>query len=336
MKAVVLKSFGSIDNFALTEVENPNVAANEVLVKIKATAFNPIDYQMRQGSSESKLLKSFILGRELSGVILEVGHNVTGFATGDEITAYVGSLASNGTYAELISIPQQLIAKKPSVLSHAQAAALPLVGLTALQCFERLTLPLEATIFMSGGAGGVGTILIQLLLTRGYQKLITTAGNTESQNHLLSLGLPSKHIIDYHENDYLAKIKDQVPRGTYDGCIDLVGGYMAEVCAELIKIHGVYVDVTFLTTIKAREVLFNKATTILNVANYAYTLSGNIADTSLYGKNLTTLFQKVESRIILPAEVEIIGNLNVETVQLAHQKLETNQTKGKKLVMLIE
>lgn len=332
MKAVVLNGFGSTDNFALTEVENPRVAENEVLVKIKATAFNPIDYQMRQGSIESKLLKSVILGRELSGVILEIGPTVTGFAIGDEITAYVGSLASNGTYAELISIPEQLIAKKPSVLSHAQAAALPLVGLTALQCAERLPLPPEAALFISGGAGGVGTILIQLLLARGYHKLITTAGNTESQNHLLALGLPPHHIIDYRKNNFLAEIKNQA----YDGCIDLVGGYMSEVCAELLKIHGIYMDVTFLSTIKAREILFNKATTILNVANYAYTLSGNMADTSVYGKNLTSLFQKVESRTLLPAEVEIIGNLNVETVRLAHQKLENNQTKGKKLVMLLE
>jgi len=98
LKAIILKNFGGIENFELQELEQPKVNNDAVLIKIRATAFNPIDYQMRQGSTESKLLKSPILGRELSGEIVELGEDVNSFSVGDKVSAYVGSLASNGTY----------------------------------------------------------------------------------------------------------------------------------------------------------------------------------------------------------------------------------------------
>jgi NADPH:quinone reductase-like Zn-dependent oxidoreductase len=167
MKAVILRDFGGVENFEWAEVPKPVVQASQVLVKIKAAAFNPIDYQMRRGDSEKKLLKSAILGRELSGIVEGVGEGVERFAPGDMVAAYVSSLASNGTYAEYISIPQQLVAKMPAGLSFEQAASLPLVGLTALQCVERLHLHPKDRVFVSGGAGGVGTILLQLLAIGG-------------------------------------------------------------------------------------------------------------------------------------------------------------------------
>lgn len=83
MKAITLKNFGGVENFELVEVDDPKTNDNEVLVKIKATTFNPIDYQMRQGSTESKLLKSPILGREFSGEIIQLGKNINAFNVGD-------------------------------------------------------------------------------------------------------------------------------------------------------------------------------------------------------------------------------------------------------------
>lgn len=336
MKAVILKGFGSVDNFELAEVDTPIVTSNDILVKIKATAFNPIDYQMRQGSTESKLLKSPILGRELSGIVSQIGEQVTGFAVGDNITAYVGSLASNGTYAEFISIPQQLVAKTPASLSFAQATALPMVGMTALQCFQRANIPKEKPIFINGGAGGVGTLLIKLLLANGNNELITTAGNEDSKTQLISLGLNPDNIINYHEPAFFEKIQSKGVNGKFEYCIDLVGGKMSEVCANLLQVHGVYVDVTFLATEQARETLFDKATTIINVANFAYSLTGNSNDTAFYGSALNEIFNKINDSIISPIDINIIGNLSVETVQKGHRMMERNETKGKKLVMINE
>ncbi len=210
MKAIILKDFGGVENFELTEIENPQIKNDEVLIKIRATAFNPIDYQMRQGATESKLLKSPILGRELSGEIVEIGESVNSFLIGDKVSAYVGSLASNGTYAEFISVPSKLLAKNPSKLSFLQATAIPMVGMTAFQCFNRITIPKEKPIFIAGGAGGVGTILIKLLIANGNQNIFTTARNDESITHLKNIGVHENNIINYKKEDVVTALKEKV------------------------------------------------------------------------------------------------------------------------------
>lgn len=333
MKAITLKNFGGVENFELVEVDDPKLKDNEVLVKIKATTFNPIDYQMRQGSTESKLLKSPILGREFSGEIMQLGKNINTFDIGDKVSAYVGSLGSNGTYAELISAPAELLAKTPSQLTFAEATAIPMVGMTALQCFNRLAIPKEKPIFISGGAGGVGTVFIKLLIANGNTNIYTTAGNDESIHHLKSLGVNSNNIINYKNQDIVKVLSNKV--GSFEYIIDLVGGNMSETCAELIDIFGTYVDITFLATVKAKETLFDKATQIINVANYAPTLKENSENLEYYGKMLKELFNKIEKDIISPTAIKTVGSLSVETVKKAHQLMENNQVRGKKLVMTV-
>ncbi len=333
MKAIVLEKLGGVENFTLGELEKPSPGAGEVLIRIRATAFNPIDYQMRQGGTESKLLKSSILGRELSGEIVQMGEDVTGFTLGDQVTAYVGSLASNGTYAEYISVPRELIAKNPERLTFEEAAALPMTGMTAYQCFTRISIPEDAALFIAGGAGGVGTVLIKLLLAAGNQRVYTTAGNEESFSHLVGLGLPEDHIINYRQADLLSILRKKTTSETFDYVVDLVGGYLSEICAELINVYGTYVDVTSLPTEKARELLFDKATTVIHVANYAHAFRKD--SLHYYGKTLKELFDRIERHELTPPAIHIVGNLSVETVQKAHLLMESNQTKGKKLLMQV-
>ena len=332
MKAIILKGFGGVENFEEMDVDQPHLKEKEVLIKIKATAFNPIDYQMRSGAAESKLLKSNILGRELSGEIKETGSKVIGFNIGDKVTAYVGSLASNGTYAELISVPQELLAINPQGLSFEEATALPMVGMTALQCFKRVSIPSGKKVFIAGGAGGVGTILIKLLMANGNHKIYTTAGNSESMNHLIALGVNKEHIINYNETDVCSVLEES----EFDYVIDLVGGRMSEVCAKLVSVYGTYVDVTFLATGTAKELLFDKATQIVNIANYAQSLSKGEDKLSYYGRELKELFHKIENSEITPTSINVIGNLSVETVKKAHMLMEENKTSGKKIVMIHE
>lgn len=334
MKAIILKNFGGVENFELTEIENPQVKNDEVLIKIRATAFNPIDYQMRQGATESKLLKSPILGRELSGEIIELGKNVNSFQIGDKVSAYVGSLASNGTYAEFISVPSKLVAKNPSKLSFEQATAIPMVGMTALQCFNRIVIPKEKPIFITGGAGGVGTILIKLLISNGNFNIYTTSGNNQSKVHLKNIGVNESNIINYKKEDIVIVLKEMV--GDFDYAIDLVGGKMSEISADLLNVFGIYVDVTFLATEKAKETLFDKATSIINIANYAPTLKSGSEKFEYYENALKELFDKIEQNTISPTEINVIGTLSVETVQKAHHLMENNLTNGKKLIMTIE
>lgn len=335
MKAILLKQFGSTGNFEMADYASPQPKPNEALIRIRATAFNPIDYQMRQGLNESKLLRSPILGRELSGEIIGLGPSVHSFAVGDKVAAYVASIASNGTYAELISVPVPLIAKIPPQLSFEQATAIPLVGMTALQCVRRIDIARHPSIFIAGGAGGVGTILIKLLLSQGHHTLYTTAGNSKSLHHLKNIGLTDTHIADYTKADALEILKARNDHQYFDIVIDLVGGTMSELCAELVDVFGTYVNVTALETATARELLFNKATTVINVANYAMTLKNSDVDLEYYGQSLRELFNKIGQEVISPTEIQVVGHFSVETVQTAHQLLEANQTYGKKLVMTI-
>ncbi len=154
MKAVILnKNFKLEDGFT----EKPQPKTHEVLIRIKASGFNPIDYQMLENELERKLVSSPILGRELSGIVVEKGADVTQFNIGDEVFCGSGSMGSNGTYAEYIAVPEAIVALKPENISFEQAASIPSAGLTSLQIFNRLQLQPEQTLLITGAAGGVGS-----------------------------------------------------------------------------------------------------------------------------------------------------------------------------------
>ncbi len=335
MKAIILKGFGGVEQFELKEIEQPQPRNNEVLIRIRATAFNPIDYQMRQGGPESKLLTSPVLGRELSGEVAALGKDVQSFKVGDRVSAYVGSMASNGTYAEYITVQEGLVAKNPALLNFEEATAIPLAGMTALQCFKRLNIPKEKPIFIAGGAGGVGTILIKLLLANGNKLLYTTAGNSESIAHLKSIGLDEERIFNYKNDNWVEGLRSQSGYADFEYAIDLVGSHMSESCAALLDVFGTYVDVTNLATVQAKDKLFSKAATIVNIANYAPALQAGAEKFRYYGKALKELFNQIENNVISASPIHVVGTFSVATVRKAHQLMEDNQANGRKLVMTI-
>ncbi|RFM29074.1 quinone oxidoreductase family protein [Deminuibacter soli] len=334
MKAVVLQDFGSTDNFVLQhDFPAPVNGSHDVIVQIRAAAFNPIDYQMRQGKTERKRMRSFVLGREFAGVVVKTGRLVTNFRKGDAVFAASGSMGSNGAYAEYISVPDNIIALKPAGLTFEQAAAVPVAFITALQCYNRLSLQPGKSIFVSGAAGGVGLPLIKLLLSKGFTQLTVTAGNCASRQQLLQAGLQEHQIINYKLSHAAEALVAANNGRLFDYCIDLVGGAMAETSAQVLAVNGSYADVTALTTPAAREQLFNKGAAIFNISNYAYTLNN---DTDYYRRSLEEIARLLENDTITPSPVEIIGELSVETVRKAHAMLENNLAQGKKLVMQVQ
>ena len=333
MKAIVLKDFGSTDNFELNpDMPMPEMGETDVLVCIKATAFNPIDYQIRQGKSERKRMHSPVLGREFSGSVVKTGKQVQGFTIGDEVLSASGSMGSNGTYAEYISVPQEILVHKPRGITFEEAAAIPIAALTALQCYHRLSIGLQDSVFVSGAAGGVGLVLIKLLLAKGHNKITVTAGNEESKHQLMNAGLREKQIVHYRIEDPAKATMAANEGRLFPYCVDLVGGNMSELCAQVLMTNGTYADVTALSTDIAREGLFNKGAVLVNISNYAYSSSENRA---YYGETLREFVQLVEHGIILPSPVLVVGGLMVETVKNAHKLLESNLTRGKKLVMQV-
>ncbi|HEX2535534.1 MAG TPA: alcohol dehydrogenase catalytic domain-containing protein, partial [Chitinophagaceae bacterium] len=243
MHAITLQGFGGVENFRLEQVPLPSAQDGNILVQIKAVAFNPIDYQIRQGLGERKLLHSPILGREFAGIITGGDLRATGFQKGDSVYGYAGSLGSNGTYAEYISVPAAVLAKIPDGLSFETAAAVPMAGLTALQCVTRLQVPAQASVFVAGGSGGVGAWVLKLLRPAGVERLVTTAGGAASRAALRRLGLGDGQIVDYREPQWVQSALSANDGAPYPYCIDAVGGALSEACARLLSIHGSYADI---------------------------------------------------------------------------------------------
>jgi len=327
MKAVILNKNGTLeDGFA----DQPQPKSNEVLIRIKASGFNPIDYQMLENELERKLISSPILGRELSGIVVDIGSEVTAFNIGDEVYCGSGSMGSNGTYAEYIAIPEAIVSFKPKNISFEQAAAIPSAGLTSLQIFNRLKLNSENTVLVTGATGGVGSFLIKILLAHNIQQITATVGSEENRHILLNLGLKNHQIINYKEENLIGNILKANNDQPFEYGIDLVGNYMSEVTAEVLKINGTYVDVTALVSKDAHEALFNKGTMIMNISNYAY---GKIKKYDYYKNSLFEIKKLIENETIPPPQYKIVGNLSLDTVMQAHSILKNNQTQGHKLIM---
>lgn len=329
MKAILLHDNGE---FRLQEVDTPQPKDHQVQIKIAAAGFNPIDYQMTENAMERKLLHSPILGRELSGIISAVGKDVTDFKIGDVVFCGSGSMGSNGTYAEYICVPAAIVMHLPNNISLEEGSAIPSVGLTALQAINRMKANVKDSILVTGAAGGVGNLLLKLLIERGNHNLIVTAGNESSIASLLNLGIQPKQIINYRKNDVFETALTLNNNQYFDFAVDLVGNEMAIIAAKLLKTNGTYVDITNFSTPDSREILFNKGAAILNISNYAYGLEKRY---DYYKNGLNALRILLENKSITPPTIEIIGNLEVETVLKAHAILRENKTNGKKLIMQI-
>ena len=199
MKAMLLMGHGGPEMMKFGEAPDPKAGPGEVVVDIHAASVNGADPKVRRGNGRYKLDKfPHIMGRDFSGVVSAVGPGVTDFKVGDAVFA-VTDVGIEGTYAEKIAIKAAIVAKKPEGLSHAEAAALGLVSLTALTAIED-TAHLKAgeTILIQGGAGGVAGFAVQLAKHLGA-KVITTAS---AGNHAYVRSLGADQVIDYNAEDF--------------------------------------------------------------------------------------------------------------------------------------
>jgi NADPH:quinone reductase-like Zn-dependent oxidoreductase len=199
MKAVLMAEHGGPDNLRLGDAPDPVAGPGEVVVDIHAASVNGADPKVRVGNGNYRLKKfPHILGRDFSGVVSQVGAGVTDFKVGDAVFG-VTDQGIEGAYAEKIAIKAAIVAKKPDSLSHADAAALGLVSLTALTAIEDTAhLKSGQTILIQGGAGGVAGFAVQLAKHLGA-KVITTAS---AGNHDYVRGLGADQVIDYNKEDF--------------------------------------------------------------------------------------------------------------------------------------
>ncbi|WP_233257047.1 NADP-dependent oxidoreductase [Promicromonospora sp. AC04] len=198
------------------DVPEPVPGDGDVLIRVRAAGLNPLDYKVREGRMRllNRLDLPMVAGSELSGVIEETGAGVTRFAVGDRVFARVDKRRL-GAFAPFVVVDETLVAKMPTSLDFADAAGLPLAGLTALQALrDELTVTAGDRVFISGGAGGVGTLAIQLAVWMGAR--VATTASPCGEELVRSLG--AETVVDYRTQRFKDLLRD------YDGAIDLTGG----------------------------------------------------------------------------------------------------------------
>lgn len=329
MKAVILKEYGSADNFEMEDIPIPEIEKGQVRIRIKAVSFNPVDYQIRKGQPEGMSVKSNILGRDLSGVIDEVGEDVADFVKGDEVYSYVCNLASSGTYTEYICVPSALVCKKPISLSHEEAASVPVAGITAWLALNKIKKKKSQTIFIAGGAGGVGSFAIMIAKKMDFQRIITTAGNEKSNSYLIQkLHLSPEQIINYKSVNFIEK-SIELNNGYFDSILDLVGGKMLSACCELLSIDGNLASITEAPNQNDFDKLFHKNASFHSVGANAYSLSENQVFWKKYQYILKEISELFDSNTIAKPVITNLGSLSIDTVKRAHYMLENNLVQGK-------
>ncbi|NYZ12654.1 zinc-binding dehydrogenase [Azospirillum sp. RWY-5-1] len=221
MKAILLVKFGGFDAFEMREVAVPVVGPRQIRVRVHATAINPLDYQIRRGDYTDHVPLPAIIGHDISGVVEERGAAVTEFDVGDEVYYTPRIFGGPGSYAEQHVADVELVGRKPSTISHLEAASLTLVGGTVWEALvTRAQLAVSETILIHGGAGGVGSVAIQLAKAMGA-RVITTARRS---NHEFVRSLGADEVIDHSADDYVSAVADLTHGHGVNVVFDTIGG----------------------------------------------------------------------------------------------------------------
>lgn len=223
MKAMIIQAYGSTDVFEAAELPTPELKAGHVLVRVAATSVNTVDTMIRQMGKELPLSPDLpaVLGMDFAGTVEAVGEGVETFKVGDEVYGCAGGLADlQGSLAELMLADAKLIAHKPKNLSMREAAALPLVGITAFEGLQRAGISNGQRVLVHGGAGGVGHLALQLARHFGAE-VFATASNAKDMALIERLGATAINYTSESVADYVAKYTDG--QG-FDLIFDSVGG----------------------------------------------------------------------------------------------------------------
>jgi NADPH:quinone reductase-like Zn-dependent oxidoreductase len=228
MKAAYIERNGGPEVFKYGDLPDPTLGPGDVLVDIHAATVNGADWKVRNGDYGTSMKFPYVLGRDFSGTVAALGEGVTDFKVGDAVFGVLPA-GQEGTYAEKLAVKAAVIAKKPDSLSHVNAAALSLIGLTAQNSVEdTLKLKRGETILIQGGAGGVASYAIQLAKHLGAKVITTTS--TANVEYVKSLG--ADQAIDYSKEDFtsIGQVCDAV--------FETVGGDVAVKSYAVLKPGG--------------------------------------------------------------------------------------------------
>jgi NADPH:quinone reductase-like Zn-dependent oxidoreductase len=338
MRVIALRSFGGPDLFAEEEWPVPEPRDDEVRIRVLAASFNPVDRYWRAGLVSDKL--PVVLGRDFCGVVDAAGRAVLDLQSGDEVFGVHGSLASNGAYAEYLTLPALLVARRPRKIGVAQAAALPIVGLTAMKCVQSKARFLSGQTALVTGSGGVGEMIVQLLRLAGASNIVTTAGSAGGAAKLEQLGVATDRIVSYRGLEGAALLREALVRNggrPFSAAFDTAGGALKRLCFEAAEADGQVVSIVE-EPVDYNLNLWDSPLVEKSLSFHFEQLSARAvgreaAKLALFRKQLQQLAQLVDDGRLHPPAHEVLAPLSRETVQRAHEVLD--RRKGPKLVMRI-
>lgn len=240
MRAITYSRFGSADVLELTEVPDPHVGPDTVVVRVRAASVNPVDWKVREGYLEGVIDTTLpaIPGWDVAGVVEQVGLDTPEYQVGDEVYGYVRKdTVHDGTFAELVAAPVRTLARKPASLSFEEAAAVPLAGLTAYQAIQRSGVREGQTVLVHAAAGGVGAFAVQIARALGARVI----GTASERNHEFLRSLGAEPVA---YGDGLAdRVRGLAPGGV-DVALDLVGGDAVATSAAVLAQGGTIASIT--------------------------------------------------------------------------------------------
>lgn len=236
MRAAQLMAYGGQDSVKVTDnAEKPAVGPDQLLIKVHAAAVNPFDVKVREGMARQMAELTFpaTLGGDFAGTVAEIGEDVEGFEIGQAVYGQAGALSSQGSFAEFTPVKASQAGTKPASLDFIHAAALPLVSVSAYQALvDHMELQKGQKILIHGGAGGIGTMAIQIAKHIGAHVAATAAA--KDVDFVKELG--ADEVIDYEKQDFMEVIKD------YDAVFDTVGGETTTKSYTVLKPGGALVS----------------------------------------------------------------------------------------------
>lgn len=329
MKAMVINSFGDSDVFESAEVALPEVKAGHVLVKVAATSVNTVDTMIRQmGEALAPLSPALpgILGMDFAGTIEAVGEGVSDFSVGDEVYGCAGGLADiPGALAEYMLADANLIAPKPSTLSMAEAAAIPLVGITAYEGLIRAQVGSGQKVLVHGGAGGVGHIAIQIARYLGAE-VYSTASADKQMELIRDLGATP---INYRTESVSDYVNQHTGGNGFDVVYDSVGGANLPNSFEAAALNG-----SIATTVSMAEIDLTPAHfkgLSLHVVFMLIPMLHNVKRAE-HGDILRTLAQMADEGKLKPVVDEEAFRL--KDAGKAHDRLASGNAMGKVVITI--
>ncbi|PEL13276.1 NAD(P)H-quinone oxidoreductase [Bacillus sp. AFS017336] len=299
----------------------PALGENELLVKVHATAINRADLLQKHGKYAVPPGASPILGLEMSGIVEQIGPNVTNWNIGDRVCG----LLPGGGYAQYVSIPADLVIPIPDHLSFEDAAAIPEVFLTAyLNLFELGKLKENETVLIHAGASGVGTAAIQLARELGA-KSIVTAGNESKLAACTDLG--ANYVVNYKNEDFKTKVEEITVHAGVDVILDFIGASYFHQNLQSLTTNGRLILIGTMGGIKVNDVnllpLLTKRISIIGSTLRSQTLEQKIHLTNQFKKFVLPLFTNNKIKPIIDSVY------SWHEVNEAHSRMENNLNIGK-------